>query len=150
MKNTKILLAALLFSATGVVAHETKGEAEYCLAQNIYFESRGESRAGQIAVGHVTLNRKNHEQFPNTICEVVWERKQFSWTHDGLSDRPRNKEAWQRAQSIARGILNGEIEDNTNGALFFHSTSVKPYWIRKMDFQIKIGRHLFYVWDGKW
>ena len=42
-----------------------------CLALNSYYESRGESRAGQVAVAQVVLNRLESERFPNTICGVV-------------------------------------------------------------------------------
>lgn len=135
---------------THKVVLEVSDEELYCLTQNIYFESRGEPVEGQIAVAHVTLNRMRHDKFPNTICGVVWQRKQFSWTHDGLSDRPRNKEAWQNAEEIAKNILSGEIEDNTNGSLFFHSVNVKPYWRNKVNFEVQIGRHLYYKWSGKW
>ena len=131
------------------VAKFTKKE-EYCLAQNIYFESRGEETEGQIAVAHVTMNRVVHKKFPNTICKVVWQNKQFSWTHDGKSDKPRHKVAWAKAQQIARDVLNGELKDNTNGSLFFHTAGVSPYWKKKVTFEKRIGYHLFYSWDGKW
>lgn len=131
-------------------ANNVSSEELYCLAQNIYFESRGESTEGQIAVAHTTLNRVAHRKFPNTICKVVWQTKQFSWTHDGLSDRPRNKKAWKKAQRIAKDVVNGTIKDNTNGALFFHSTHVKPYWVKYMGSKIKIDKHIFYEWNGKW
>ena len=73
----------------------------FCLAQNIYFEAGIESVAGKAAVARVTINRKASKKFPKTICDVVWQRKQFSWTHDGKSDRiPSNgKATW--AQSVA-------------------------------------------------
>src|SRR5210317_144981 len=60
----------------------------YCLQQNIYFEARNQSINGQIAVAWVTLHRVDDPRYPNTICEVVWQRKQFSWTHDGKSGKP--------------------------------------------------------------
>ena len=52
-----------------------------CLAMNIYHEARGERMEGQIAVAQVTLNRAAHEEWPSTICDVVYQPKQFSWTH---------------------------------------------------------------------
>src|SRR5579871_6580046 len=35
-----------------------------CLAENVYFESRGEPLKGQYAVAEVTLNRTRAEHFP--------------------------------------------------------------------------------------
>jgi spore germination cell wall hydrolase CwlJ-like protein len=53
-----------------------------CLAENIYYESRGESLEGQIAVAKVTLNRLD-EGYARTVCGVVKQRNpngcQFSW-----------------------------------------------------------------------
>ena len=42
-----------------------------CLAQAIYFESRGEPLDGQIAVAEVVLNRVDDRRFPNTVCGVT-------------------------------------------------------------------------------
>ena len=76
------------------IAMEATKQRE-CLARNIYFEARNEPFAGQFAVAMVTLNRVHDEQFPNSICEVVYQglhwpsghpkrdRCQFSWYCDG-------------------------------------------------------------------
>ena len=76
-----------------------------CLARNIYFEARNEPFAGQFAVAMVTLNRVYDKQFPNSICEVVYQglhyssghpkrdRCQFSWYCDGKVDDVKNKRA---------------------------------------------------------
>ncbi len=42
-----------------------------CLAENIYFEARGEPLNGQYAVAEVTLNRLRAPDFPKTICAVL-------------------------------------------------------------------------------
>lgn len=86
-----------------------------CLAQNIYFEAKSESLKGQIAVGLVTINRVLSEKYPNTICEVVWQKRkhpktgkwvaQFSWTWDGKHDNPRNKEAYEQIELLASAML---------------------------------------------
>ena len=46
-----------------------------CMTANIYHEARGESLKGQYAVAHVVMNRIHHEQFPNSVCEVVFQPK---------------------------------------------------------------------------
>lgn len=121
-----------------------------CLTQNIYHEARGEEVLGQIAVAYVTINRRDHEYFPDTTCEVVWQPHQFSWTNDGRSDRMRNEEARRIAENIAEWVYDGKEEDPTNGALFYHTHHINPSWSRKVDEETQIGIHVFYTWDGSW
>ena len=48
------------------------GDAEWeCLTKALYFEARGETTAGQIAVAEVILNRVDHARYPDTVCRVV-------------------------------------------------------------------------------
>ena len=77
-----------------------------CLAKNIYFEARGESKKGQIVVGLITINRVKSKRFPQSICENVYKKlyvkriaktvAQFSWTIDDISNRPKNKKVWKK------------------------------------------------------
>ena len=117
-----------------------------CLAENIYFEARGESNLGQMAVAWVTLNRVQDPNFPNTICEVVWEDGQFSWTHDGKSDKPTDPIAWMDAQTTAWLVYNTQDEqfDPTDGATMFHANYVKPKWRKEYDQTSRIDNHVFY------
>lgn len=121
-----------------------------CLALNIYHESRGENLEGQISVAQVTMNRVEHDYFPNTVCDVVWQPSQFSWTHDGYSDRPRERLAWITALDIADLVYYDQVDDPTEGALFYHATWVRPVWRHRMDYFKTIGIHKFYHWDGNW
>ena len=117
-----------------------------CLALNVYFESRGESQVGQEAVAWVTLNRVASGKFPDTICGVVWEDSQFSWTHDGKSDRPKDRAAWATAQAIAGEVLvaYGVDRDPTEGATFFHADYANPYWTESVEQVVQIDQHIFY------
>ncbi|MEM6622552.1 MAG: cell wall hydrolase [Pseudomonadota bacterium] len=120
-----------------------------CLARTVYFESRGLGRTDQAAVAHVVLNRVRHQDYPGTICDVVKdggaERPcQFSWYCDGRSDTPGNRPEYEAAIRVAHGVLNGEIDDPTDGANMFHNTSVNPRWARVAELKTRIGRHLFY------
>ena len=147
-------IAAAIISVALQPAHVTdinQVELE-CLALNIYHEARGESEEGQKAVAHVTINRVNNSYFPSTICGVVWQDKQFSWTHDGKSDRPTDQQAWQKALKIAKDVYQGQAEDNTGGSVFYHADHVKPSWSRhkSMTPYAMIDNHQFYVWSGTW
>ena len=80
---------------------------QYCLAQAVYFEARGEPTEGQAAVARVILNRVGDDRYPGTICGVVFQnqknlnRCQFHFACDGLSDRPHDPAAWDTANRIA-------------------------------------------------
>ncbi len=122
-----------------------------CLALNIYFEARGEPEAGQLAVGHVVMNRVASARFPGTVCGVIQQggelrryRCQFSWWCDGRSDKPGNKRLWEKSAELALNIYWGRSEDPTGGALWYHADYVKPYWRKDFERGPKIGRHIFY------
>ena len=125
-------------------------EQQTCMAMNIYHEARSEPIEGQIAVAHVTANRVKESHWPGTICEVVYQRKQFSWTHLVKDQTPKNKKAWERAMVIARDVMIGNTVDPTDGATFYHANYVNPNWAEQMDVSKVIGYHIFYTWDGTW
>ncbi len=116
-----------------------------CLAKNIYFEARGESYKGKIAVAQVTLNRVKHPgDFSKTICGVVYQPDQFSWTSlpkQAIID----KKQWEECLHIARGVLHGKIFLDDFNALYFHAHHVKPYWRKSKQHIRTIGKHIFYV-----
>jgi spore germination cell wall hydrolase CwlJ-like protein len=114
-----------------------------CLARNIYYEARGEGEAGMRAVAHVTLNRVRSPLFKNTICGVVHQPYQFSWVRMEKSN-PRGS-TWEMSQRIAEEVYLGQDPgDNTGGATYFHSKSVRPSWTRRLTYTVTIGRHVFY------
>lgn len=124
----------------------SSAEERECMALNIYHEARGEPIRGQIAVAQVTLNRVELDHYPDTICGVVWQRRQFSWTHDGLSDVPREHEAWIRSQAVAQMVMEGWGEDTdiTHGADHYHAHWVTPGWADPSKATVEIGVHTFY------
>lgn len=122
-------------------------EEKYCLQQNVYFEARNQDILGQASVAWVTLNRVSSTSFPSTLCEVVWQNKQFSWTHDGKSDTPTELEAWSRAGHVVQMVLEDYIwgrGDPTHSATHYHATYVEPYWVKSYENTIQIGLHVFY------
>ena len=119
-------------------------EAITCLALNIYFEARGEPHDGQVAVAQVTMNRVASNRYPDTTCGVVWQNKQFSWTHDGKSDRPKDKQALKQALEIARDAHKNSLPDLIGQATHYHSTKVLPYWAKDKQPIAVIGNHKFY------
>jgi spore germination cell wall hydrolase CwlJ-like protein len=117
-----------------------------CLALAIYFEARSEPVAGQIAVAEVVYNRVIDHRFPDTVCDVVWQRKQFSWTHDGKSDKPKDKQTYKEIYVLAKAIQNGILFEG-HGATHYHADYVAPYWRKDLTLIKKVGKHMFYRWE---
>lgn len=138
----------------GPASLTTSRQDMLCLALNDYWEARGETLMGRVAVAQVVLNRAQDPRYPNTICDVVQENRsgrihgcQFSWYCDGRSDAPVNAAAWRSSVLMALSILRRDnaIADPTDGALWYHNSSVRPGWAGKVRHTVKIGRHLFYA-----
>lgn len=144
---------AELFTADAYPEH-------WCLAQNIYYESRSSNLADMAAVANVVINRTNDRRYPDTICSVVQQGKQhadgsmkknacqFSWYCDGKSDEPIKNDAWFKAQMLAWQM----IEDNkfrglTENATHYHATYVNPIWAKDLQLVGRIGAHIFYRWE---
>ncbi|MEM7742899.1 MAG: cell wall hydrolase [Pseudomonadota bacterium] len=128
----------------------SRSEEWYCLTEALYFEARGESRAGQRAVAEVILNRMDSARYPNTICGVVQQGKhrrnacQFSYNCDGRSNKIGNKPVFEELGKLAWIMMEGKQRTLTQDALFYHATFVKPRWAKKFVKTAKIGAHIFY------
>lgn len=166
MTSAKLLLVYILqttdVSGLSIDATQIDTEQAYCLAKNIYYESRNEDIRGQIAVASVTLNRSRDPRFPKTICEVVKFSlpnkitKQpvcaFSWYCEAdkkenaiIIKNDRMKEQFETASKIAIEIIAGSIKDNTDGSTHFHNPyTSKPAWRFEMKKTVSIGNHTFY------
>lgn len=148
---------------------------EFCIALNIYYESRADNLAGRYAVADVVLNRTMDNRFPNTVCDVVYEavmieswktqkdktlpdskriyypkkhRCQFSWYCDGKPDVPKQTSAWRDAQKVAWNIFqNGRFRGITEGATHYHATYVAPWWAEEYEVIGRVGEHIFYYWE---
>ena len=147
----KVALATLLlsFQANALdldIPEYLKDEYE-CMVRNLHHEARGEGGRGMIAVANVVINRVNHPNFPDTICEVVYQRLQFSWVHQ-VKPVPIHK-ANDKAKLIAyEAIVNTTLKDNTKGALFFHAKNINPGW-KNHVVTARLGNHIFYRFRGK-
>ena len=121
-----------------------------CLALAIYFEARSEPLEGQAAVAQVVLNRVESPRYPGSACEVVTDggtRRhscQFSYWCDGKAEDLRNREAWRRAQVVAKLVNSGTLKPAIGKATHYHATYASPYWRSHLTYIAKIGRHLFY------
>ncbi len=127
------------------------GGAEWeCLSEALYFEARGETLVGQIAVAEVILNRVDSRKYPNSICGVVTQgehrlhRCQFSFKCDGRKEVIHEPKAYDRVAKIARIMIDGRDRILTDGATHYHTQAVKPSWSRRLEKTADIGVHIFY------
>ena len=147
-------------------------EETYCMAQNIYYEARGESLKGKQAVGNVVLNRVDHKKYPNTVCGVVYQAKryswdnnivipgqcQFSWYCDGVKDEPQlfyksngrviepNMRDWRISVQVAIKMIERDIwyRDPTSGSTHYYNHNIStPSWSRVYPVKTVIGNHTF-------
>lgn len=132
----------------------TVSESEFiCLALNDYFEARGESMAGRLAVAKVVVNRAMDRRYPSNICDVIKQNKaqvrhrcQFSWYCDGRPDTPYNRTAWRQSLKLAAAVLqkDSSLADPTGGALWYHAVFVHPKWADNLEVSGVVGGHIFY------
>jgi N-acetylmuramoyl-L-alanine amidase len=116
---------------------------ERCLAGAVYFESKGESLAGQLAVARVVIARAKSGRFPNTLCGVVYQKSQFSFVRGGgMPPIATGSAHWSNAVAISRIALNNSWKSPVEGALFFHARHVSPGW--RLTRIGSIDNHIFY------
>ena len=114
-----------------------------CLAGAIYFESKSEPLAGQLAVGHVVANRSKSGRFPSSYCGVVFQRSQFSFVRGrALPPIPRSSHQWKTAVAIAQIVDQALHVSTVPKALFFHARRVSPRW--RLTRVGTVGNHVFY------
>lgn len=113
-----------------------------CLAVGVYYESKGEPLAGQLAVAEVILNRSNSGRFPGSVCSVLKQPGQFSFVRRGQLPKPPVNAHWRKAVAVAQVAQKDLWESPVDEALFFHATYVNPRWKRPVAG--KIGNHIFY------
>ena len=134
----------------------TQAELDMLTAM-IYCEARGEPYEGQLAVGHVIMNRVRSTKFPNSLEAVLRAPKQFEPAGSGRFDIVLtaywgnipgviSKSEWDSCQRAAIVCVNSD--SNVGESLFFRThkpvpqlaenleAAGVPYWI--------IANHIFY------
>lgn len=107
------------------------------MVKNIYYEAGIEPFRGKVAVAEVTLNRVRDPRYPKTICGVVYQHKQFSWTLHPPKGKP-DAQMWLECAQAAVVAYNNRTIDATH----YHNFSVNPAWGLKRLYVI--GHHIFY------
>ena len=139
MLNIIAILASL--SANGIDASHVSRKEIYCMADAIYHEARGEPVIGQTAVAHVILNRVASKGYPDTVCDVVHQRYQFSYKK-GV--KALDKQSWKAAVEYAAFSYMGLINDPVDGATHYYAhNKVNPHWSSSYNVSAVLGNHTF-------
>ena len=116
-----------------------------CLATAVYFEARGESLEGQLAVARVVMNRAASGRYRADWCGVVKQPAQFSFVRHGeFPYVDTNSAAWQRAEAIAQLAASNIVPSIGSDVLWYHADYVAPTWRRSLQEVEQIGAHIFY------
>ncbi|WP_309662821.1 cell wall hydrolase [Sphingomonas sp.] len=116
-----------------------------CLATAVYFEARGESAEGQLAVARVVMNRAASGKYPPTWCSTVKQPAQFSFVRNGQFPSVKTGgDAWRKAQAITRLAMSNAVPSLSSDVLWYHANYVAPSWGRRLTRAEKIGAHIFY------
>ena len=134
-------------SLAELVRQQNVGEAlsaeERCLAGAVYFESKSESLAGQLAVARVVMARSKSGRFPSTLCGVVYQKSQFSFVRGGgMPPIATGSNQWRNAVAISKIALDNSWKSPVEGALFFHARRVSPGW--RLTRLGSVDNHIFY------
>lgn len=121
----------------------------HCLRKNVFYEAGVEDYYGKLAVAQVTYNRLKAGKWGNSICNVVYARKQFSWTaKESKLDKPKGR-LWKRSIAAVQDFLDGVRIMNLKDSLYFHTDYIKtPAWVNdQLQHDTQIGRHIFYSYS---
>jgi N-acetylmuramoyl-L-alanine amidase len=120
-------------------------EQTNCLATAVYFEARGESLEGQLAVARVVMNRAASDRYPPDRCSVVKQPYQFSFVRHGeFPQADTNSDAWRKAEAIAELAAANIVPSVAPNVLWYHADYVNPSWGHRLNMVEKIGAHIFY------
>ena len=133
-----------------------------CLTRNTLHEAGGEGLQGQYAVIFATLGRVLDERYPKSICGVVHQRIQFSWTSDEkILARPINMREYLKVAITVHELMQGRdiaaaaVEAGLRaglpqGAIFYKkrnftgSPRVEKFFAG-LQLVASIGNHDFYI-----
>lgn len=126
-------------------AAEQLDEQMNCLATAVYFEARGETALGQLAVARVVMNRASSGKYPSTWCGTVKQPWQFSFVRHGQFPAVDNaSRSWARAVAVAKLAAANVVPSLSDDVLWYHADYVAPAWGPRLVRVEKIGAHIFY------
>ena len=113
-----------------------------CLAQTLFFEAANEPFEGLQAVAATVFNRVGMPGYSSSVCGVIYQPYQYSWTLDTDNWRRRPPAIYiDLAQAFLHDRAELEVEYPVT---HFHRVDTHPAWEKTLEFVIIIGQHKFY------
>ena len=113
-------------------------EEKDLLARLVTAEAKGEPYEGKVAVATVVLNRVENEQYPDSIKDVIYQKRQFQPVDNGMIHNPATKEAEKAVNEaiVKQGTGKGSLN-------FYNPNIVDSKWHRSKTVTEEIGNHVF-------
>ncbi|KHF39228.1 cell wall hydrolase [Halalkalibacter okhensis] len=115
-------------------------EEKDLLAQLVHAEAKGEPYVGKVAVAEVVLNRVEHEEFPDTIEEVIYETNAFEPVLNNSINEPADQDAYD---AVEEALVYQGIEDDV--VFFYNPETATSDWIFSREVVKIIGNHAFAI-----
>lgn len=140
LKEVNHLSAEAIHSEDKLIIPNTISKKEKdLLARLVHAEAKGEPYKGKVAVAQVVLNRVEDERFPDSIKQVIYEKRQFQPVDNGSINKPADKEAKKAVnEAIA---LEGQVDNEA--VYFFNPDLTNSIWLRAQTVTGEIGKHRF-------
>lgn len=121
-----------------IIPQGISDEDKDLLARLVTAEAKGEPFEGKVAVATVVLNRVENEQYPDTIKDVIYEKRQFQPVDNGMIHKPATKEAEKAVNEaiVKKGTGKGSLN-------FYNPKIVDSEWHRSKTVTAEIGNHVF-------
>lgn len=124
-----------------VRALQVTAQERYELAKLMMCEAEGESDITKALIAFVVINRVDDSQFPDNIHDVIFEERNGIYQFSPLSPDGSwsGKEPNEDCYRVVDMMIAGEIEDTSDGALYFEACSDTDNWH---------SRNLEYLFDS--
>lgn len=117
-------------------------DPQLCLAQVLFFEANNESVMGLEAVAATVFNRMTLPHYPHTVCGVVYQAHQYSWTENTANWA---RQPPQQFFALARNFIGMHAQlAQLYPVTHFHHEAIHPHWSSSLDFYGQYGAHQFY------
>ncbi len=130
-------------------------EEASCMAEAVWFEARDQPIAGQVYVAQVIMNRVGSTGYPNTVCEVVNQPYQFSYTLESEEWRLNKLRKANKIDELAKKLaavislqaISGGFSDLHFAQHYYNPSKASPRWASSFDEHLKVGDHKF-LWNN--
>ena len=142
-----LLMLVSLYMQDAGVSHSFSEDDLVCATLNTWHEARGEDELGRLYVGQTVRNRLLRDEYPDTICGVVYAKGAFEWTEDNVPDSPHitsieQVELMIDTIRITASALDGKHDGVIMGATdYFAHKQVTPCWEPSFEKRFVYGNH---------